>query len=438
MRLLFLDRHTRELYRRWDEEAAFGGSSSLRYTAAQHREDRALAELIGQLSMNSPEFARAVGEARRARLCSSGTKHLHHPEVGDLELDFEALAPARYRDGQRLLTYTGEALALLGTIHCTPVRLRRSVGPWAIEPSPALCARRCLEPVAATSEITPRAARRLRKSAPRQAAADAADRTRVRAAAGRATRQHRRPGPLGDGRLPRRPGLVRRGRRRRHRAAAADDHAHRDGVRQRDQDGHRRARAAPRRAGRARARRSRSAAGIRRGAATGRRRCATCWAIPRGPADPTQERVEAILRHPRGDLARRFVAASPKPGPRTSDAVYSNTGFVDRGADPRARLRRAARGRHAARAVRPSGRRGPRAAARRASTRAARARRTGTPTAGPSRPTPRTAARTSRTQVAAELAAAARCAGRRRAVARALGARPARGPDPGPAVAARR
>ena len=47
-----------------------------------------------------------------------------------------------------------------------------------------------------------------------------------------------------------------------------------------------------------------------------------------GAADPTEERFEAILRHPRGDLARRFLAASPKPGPRTSEAVYSNTGFV--------------------------------------------------------------------------------------------------------------
>ncbi len=47
-----------------------------------------------------------------------------------------------------------------------------------------------------------------------------------------------------------------------------------------------------------------------------------------GAADPTEERFEAILRHPRGNLARRFLAASPKPGPRTSEAVYSNTGFV--------------------------------------------------------------------------------------------------------------
>ena len=174
-------------------------------------------------------------------------------------------------------------------LHAGPIR--RSVGSWAIEPSPASCARRCLEPVAATSEITPRAARRLRPSEPRArlaGAADAGDRARVRAVAGRATRQHRRPGPLGDGRLPRRSGLVRRGRRRRHRAAPADDHAHRDGVRQRHQDRHRRARAATRRAGRARARRSDPPLVPGAGAATGRRRCATCWAIPPGP--PTRRR----------------------------------------------------------------------------------------------------------------------------------------------------
>ena len=47
-----------------------------------------------------------------------------------------------------------------------------------------------------------------------------------------------------------------------------------------------------------------------------------------GAADPTQERFEAILRGPQGDPARRFVTASRKPDPRTSEAVYSNTGFV--------------------------------------------------------------------------------------------------------------
>ncbi len=118
MRLLFLDPHTRELYRRWDEEATLA-VASLRYTAVQHRDDRALAELIGELSMNSPEFA-PLWARHDVRLCSSGTKHLHHPEVGDLDLGFEALHLPD-TDGQRLLTHTAEpgsgsaaALRLLG------------------------------------------------------------------------------------------------------------------------------------------------------------------------------------------------------------------------------------------------------------------------------------------------------------------------------------
>lgn len=46
-----------------------------------------------------------------------------------------------------------------------------------------------------------------------------------------------------------------------------------------------------------------------------------------GAGDPTAEDFEAVVRHPR-DITRRLLAASPKPGPRTTEAVYSNTGFV--------------------------------------------------------------------------------------------------------------
>ena len=49
----------------------------------------------------------------------SGTKHLRHPELGEIELEFQALTLPD-DSGQRILTYTGDALALLGTIHCTP------------------------------------------------------------------------------------------------------------------------------------------------------------------------------------------------------------------------------------------------------------------------------------------------------------------------------
>jgi transcriptional regulator with XRE-family HTH domain len=103
VRMLFRDPHTRELYRSWDDEAALV-VASLRFVAAQYPDDRALAELVGELSMNSPEFA-ALWAKHTVKLCSSGTKHLHHPEVGDLDTHYEALHLPD-AEGQRLLTHT--------------------------------------------------------------------------------------------------------------------------------------------------------------------------------------------------------------------------------------------------------------------------------------------------------------------------------------------
>lgn len=105
MRLLFLDPHTRELYRNWADEAALA-VSSLRYTAAHYPDDRLLAELIGDLSINSPEFA-TLWAKHDVRLCSSGTKHLHHPQLGDLDLHYEVLHLPD-SNGQRLLTHTAQ------------------------------------------------------------------------------------------------------------------------------------------------------------------------------------------------------------------------------------------------------------------------------------------------------------------------------------------
>ncbi|WP_151772509.1 helix-turn-helix transcriptional regulator [Streptomyces abyssomicinicus] len=105
LRMLFLDAHTRELYRDWREEAALA-VSSLRYSAAHHPDDRQLAELIGELSIHSPAFA-ALWARHDVRLCSSGTKRFHHPHVGCLELHYEVLHLPD-SDGQRLLTHTAE------------------------------------------------------------------------------------------------------------------------------------------------------------------------------------------------------------------------------------------------------------------------------------------------------------------------------------------
>lgn len=105
LRMLFLDPHTRDLYRDWADEAALA-VASLRYVAAQFADDRRLAELVGDLSMNSPEFAR-LWAGHDVRLCSSGTKRFRHPEVGALELGYEVLHLPE-GNGQRILTHTAQ------------------------------------------------------------------------------------------------------------------------------------------------------------------------------------------------------------------------------------------------------------------------------------------------------------------------------------------
>lgn len=102
-RMLFLDPHTRELYRRWEEEAT-RAVASLRVAAGRYADDTALTALVGELIVKSPEFA-ACWAKHPVQVCAAGTKYLHHPVVGDLELDFEALHLPE-DDGHRLLTYT--------------------------------------------------------------------------------------------------------------------------------------------------------------------------------------------------------------------------------------------------------------------------------------------------------------------------------------------
>lgn len=102
-RMLFLDPHTRELYRRWDEEAS-RAVASLRVAAGRFSDDAALTALVGELIVKSPEFA-ACWAKHPVQVCGAGTKYLHHPVVGDIELDYEALHLPE-DDGHRLLTYT--------------------------------------------------------------------------------------------------------------------------------------------------------------------------------------------------------------------------------------------------------------------------------------------------------------------------------------------
>ncbi|MFE2351814.1 helix-turn-helix domain-containing protein [Kitasatospora cineracea] len=120
-RLLFLDPHTRELHARWEEDARTA-VAALRLAVGRYPEDRRLAQLVGQLTIQSPEFA-AMWARHPVRDCAVGSKSFRHPLVGPLELQFESL-PLSDGTTHRLLLYSAApdspsaaALALLtGTL----------------------------------------------------------------------------------------------------------------------------------------------------------------------------------------------------------------------------------------------------------------------------------------------------------------------------------
>ncbi|MEU5638518.1 helix-turn-helix transcriptional regulator [Streptomyces milbemycinicus] len=104
-RLLFLDPHTRELYPDWEGEAP-RAVSALRVAAGEYPDDRRLAELIGELTMKSPEFA-ALWSRHPVRKCAFGVKSFHHPLVGPMELTFE-MTRLPDSSGQCLMMYGAE------------------------------------------------------------------------------------------------------------------------------------------------------------------------------------------------------------------------------------------------------------------------------------------------------------------------------------------
>lgn len=90
-RFVFLDPHARELYVDWEQVAA-DTAAMLRMDAGRHPEDPALGRLVGDLSIQSPEFRR-LWARNRVHERSVGTKRYHHPLVGDLTITYQALAP---------------------------------------------------------------------------------------------------------------------------------------------------------------------------------------------------------------------------------------------------------------------------------------------------------------------------------------------------------
>jgi transcriptional regulator with XRE-family HTH domain len=104
-RFVFLAPHATEFFRDWDEVAG-DTVAMLRAEAGRDPYDRRLTDLIGELSTRSEEFRRRWA-AHNVRIHTTGTKRLHHPVVGDLDLPFETF-PLGADPSQFLLTYTAE------------------------------------------------------------------------------------------------------------------------------------------------------------------------------------------------------------------------------------------------------------------------------------------------------------------------------------------
>ncbi len=106
-RYVFLDPGSRQFFVDWDAAAAVA-AALLRAEAGREPHDRALRELIGELSTLSTAF-RGQWAAHDVRIHHDGTKRLWHPQAGDLELTFQSLdLPMSNRTLYDLTVYTAE------------------------------------------------------------------------------------------------------------------------------------------------------------------------------------------------------------------------------------------------------------------------------------------------------------------------------------------
>jgi hypothetical protein len=122
-RFTFLDPVAQDFFVDW-ERAAKDLVAHLRSEAGRNPYDRALSDLVGELSTRSDSF-RTWWAAHNVRYHQTGTKRLRHPVVGDLELSYEVMQLPD--DGLRLAVFTAdvgsraaEALDLLASWSTAP------------------------------------------------------------------------------------------------------------------------------------------------------------------------------------------------------------------------------------------------------------------------------------------------------------------------------
>jgi transcriptional regulator with XRE-family HTH domain len=104
-RFVFLSPRAPAFYRDW-ERAANDSVAILRTEAGRDPHDRALSDLIGELSTRSDEF-RTRWAAHNVRIHQTGAKEVHHPIVGDLTLTYEMMDLSA-DSGLAVIAYTAE------------------------------------------------------------------------------------------------------------------------------------------------------------------------------------------------------------------------------------------------------------------------------------------------------------------------------------------
>lgn len=123
-RFTFLDPVAQQFFVDW-EQTAKDSVAMLRAEAGRNPHDRALTDLVGELSTRSEPF-RKWWAAHNVRSHQTGRKRLQHPIVGDLELDYEVM-DLTADNGLALIVFSAdpgtrsaEALDLLGSWAATP------------------------------------------------------------------------------------------------------------------------------------------------------------------------------------------------------------------------------------------------------------------------------------------------------------------------------
>ena len=120
-RFTFLDPRASQFYPDWNDMAR-GMVATLRAEAARSPYDKGLTDLIGELATRSDLF-RQLWASHEVFTHQSGAKRINHPQVGLLEVTYEALELAS-DPGLRILVYdaepgspTEERFKLLGSLY---------------------------------------------------------------------------------------------------------------------------------------------------------------------------------------------------------------------------------------------------------------------------------------------------------------------------------